>query len=219
MLQDARNSGLDITACTYPYDFWGTYLNSARFDRGWQQRFHITYHDLQIGGTTERLTEKSFKKYQREGKLAVAYAIPDSDIVKSLQCPFVMIGSDAILGPAHNNHPRASGCFARTIGLYVRERHVISLMDAIAKMTILPARRIEGKCSAMKKEGRIEVGANADITVFDYNTISDRSTVEHPEYQSTGIDYVIVNGEIVKDKNGLKKNVRAGRAIKNDYAK
>jgi N-acyl-D-aspartate/D-glutamate deacylase len=218
MLQDARDSGLDITACTYPYDFWGTYLNSARFDKGWQQRFHISYHDLQIAGTNERLTERSFKKYQREGKLAVAYAIPDSDIVRSLQCPFVMIGSDAILGSAHNNHPRASGAFSRTIGVYVRERHVITLMDAIAKMTILPARRIEKECSAMKKKGRISVGADADITIFDYNKIADRSTVEHPEYQSVGIEYVIANGKIVKDKTGLKKNLRAGRAIKNDFA-
>ena len=218
MLLDARNSGLDITACTYPYDFWGTYLNSARFDRGWQQRFHITYHDLQIAGTTERLTARSFRKYQREGKLAVAYAIPDSDIVASLQCPFVMIGSDAILGSAHNNHPRASGAFSRTIGVYVRERHVITLMDAVGKMTILPARRLENKCSAMKKKGRIEVGADADITIFDYNTIADRSTVVHPEYQSVGIEYVIVGGQIVKDPRGLKKSVRVGKAIRNDYA-
>jgi N-acyl-D-aspartate/D-glutamate deacylase len=219
MIQAARDAGLDITACTYPYDFWGTYLNSARFDRGWQNRFHISYNDLQIAGTSERLTAQSFRKYQREGKLAVAYAIPDSDIVASLQSPFVMIGSDAILGSAHNNHPRASGAFSRTIGVYVRERHVLSLMDAIAKMTLLPAQRLENKCSAMRRKGRISVGADADITIFDFNTIADRSTVEHPEYRSTGIEYVIVNGKIVKDKKGLNKNVRAGRAIRNDYAR
>jgi N-acyl-D-aspartate/D-glutamate deacylase len=219
MLQEARDSGLDITACTYPYDFWGTYLNSARFDKGWQQRFHITYHDLQISGTSERLTERSFRKYQREGKLAVAYAIPDEDIVRSLQCPFVMIGSDAILGSGHNNHPRASGAFSRTIGVYARQRNTISLMDAVAKMTILPARRLENKCSAMRKKGRISVGADADITVFDYSRIADRSTVEHPEYQSIGIEYVIVGGEVVKDKGGLKKSVHAGRPIRNDYAR
>jgi N-acyl-D-aspartate/D-glutamate deacylase len=218
-LQAARDSGLDITACTYPYDFWGTYLNSARFDKGWQQRFHITFHDLQIAGTNERLTEQSFRKYQREGKLAVAYAIPDEDIVRSLQCPFVMIGSDAILGSGYNNHPRSSGAFSRTIGVYARQRNVISLMKAIAKMTILPARRLENKCSAMKKKGRISVGADADITVFDYRKIADRSTVEHPEEQSVGIEYVVVGGKIVKDKNGLKKGVRAGRAIKSDYAR
>jgi len=219
MIENARGSGLDITACTYPYDFWGTYLNSARFDKGWQERFHISFHDLQLAGTSERLTENSFRKYQRLGKLVVAYAIPDEDIVAALKSPFVMIGSDAILGSGFNNHPRASGAFSRTIGVYARERHVISLLDAIGKMTILPARRLENKCSGMKKKGRISVGADADITIFDYNKIADRSTVEHPEYQSTGIEYVIVDGRIVKDTKGLKKDVRAGKAIKNDYAK
>lgn len=219
MIEDARASGHDITACTYPYDFWGTYLNSARFDMGWQQRFHISYHDLQLAGTSERLTAESFKRYQKLGKLVVAYAIPDGDIVGSLKSPFVMIGSDAILGSGYNNHPRASGAFSRTIGVYARDRRVISLMDAIGKMTFLPARRLENKCSAMKGKGRLSVGADADIVIFDYSTIADRSTVEHPEYQSTGIEYVIVNGKIVKDKVGLKKNVRAGRAIKNDYAR
>jgi N-acyl-D-aspartate/D-glutamate deacylase len=219
MIEDARATGLDITACTYPYDFWGTYLNSARFDKGWQQRFHISFHDLQLAGTSERLTVESFKKYQKLGKLAVAYAIPDEDIVGSLQSSFVMIGSDAILGSGYNNHPRASGAFSRTIGIYCRDRHVISLMDAIAKMTILPAHGLENKCSAMKKKGRLSVGADADIVIFGYNKIADRSTVEHPEYQSTGIDYVIVNGKIVKDENGLKKNVKAGKPIRNDYAR
>ena len=219
MIEDARATGLDITACTYPYDFWGTYLNSARFDKGWQQRFHISYHDLQLAGTSERLTEESFKKYQKLGKLVVAYAIPDEDIVASLKSPFVMIGSDAILGSGYNNHPRASGAFSRTIGVYSRDRHIISLMDAIAKMTLLPARRLENKCSTMKKKGRLSVGADADIVIFDYKKIADRSTVEHPEYQSVGIEYVFVGGKIVKDERGLHKNVRAGRAIKNDYAR
>jgi N-acyl-D-aspartate/D-glutamate deacylase len=219
MIEDARTSGLDITSCTYPYDYWGTYLNSARFDKGWQQRFHISYNDLQLAGTNERLTAESFRKYQRLGKLVVAYAIPDEDIVASLQSPFVMIGSDAILGSGYNNHPRASGAFSRTIGVYARDRHAISLMDAIGKMTILPALRLENECSAMKKKGRLSVGADADVVIIDYNKIADRSTVEHPEYPSTGIEYVIVNGKVVKDRNGLKKNVRAGKAIMNDYVR
>ncbi len=219
IIEDARASGLDITSCTYPYDFWGTYLNSARFDKGWQERFHISYHDLQLAGTSERLTEESFRKYQRLGKLVVAYAIPDEDIVASLQSPFVMIGSDAILGSGYNNHPRASGAFSRTIGVYARERKVISLMDAIGKMTILPALRLDHKCSAMKKKGRLSVGADADIVIFDYNKIADKSTVEHPEYRSMGIEFVIVNGKVVKDRNGLKKNVREGKPIMNDYVK
>jgi len=214
MLARARQEGIDITADTYPYSFWATYLNSARFDPGWQSRFGISYGDLQIAGTTERLTEQTFLKYRAAGKLAVAYAIPEDDVVEALRAPLVMIGSDAILEKGFNNHPRASGTFARTIGLYARERGVMSLQDAVAKMTILPARRLERRAEAMRRKGRLSVGADADITIFDYATIRDQATVEHPEYPSAGIRYVLVNGQIVKDPSGLRREVRPGRGVR-----
>jgi len=213
LLETARGEGLDITACTYPYAFWATFLNSARFDQGWQSRFRISFADLQLAGSSERLTEASFRRYRSEGKLAVAYAIPEDDVVTALRSPMVMIGSDAILDPGFNNHPRASGTFARTIGLYARERGAISLIDAIAKMTIMPARRLERRSSAMARKGRLSVGADADITIFDYATVADRATVEHPEHHSAGIRYVIVQGQVVKDPGGFRPNVRPGRAI------
>ncbi|MCL6615181.1 MAG: amidohydrolase family protein, partial [Firmicutes bacterium] len=214
MLDQARAEGCDITACAYPYNFWATYLNSARFDPGWRERFHISYNDLQVGGSSERLTRDSFIKYRRQGKLAVAYAIPEEDVVCALQCPWIMMGSDGILEPGYNNHPRASGMCARLIGVYVRQRGVLSLMDAIAKLTILPARRLEQASPIMKRKGRLAVGADADITIFDYATIIDRATVEHPELPSVGVEYVLVNGKIVKDKQGIHKDVRPGRAIR-----
>lgn len=216
ILDSARQRGLDISACVYPYTYWGTYLNSARFDQGWQQRFHISYHDLQLAGSNERLTEESFTKYQKLGKLAVAYAIPEDDVETALRSPFVMIGSDAILTSGFNNHPRASGTFARTIAVYVRELRVLSLQDAIAKMTILPARRLEKNCTAMRRKGRIAIGADADIVIFNFDTITDRATVDRPEISSSGIDYVIVGGKVVKDLAGIHKNIRPGRAIFND---
>lgn len=103
----------------------------------------------------------------------------------------------------------------RTIRLYVRERPVLPLMDALAKMTILPARRLEQRSEAMRRKGRLSPGADADITIFDLATISDRATVEHPEYPSEGIHYVIVNGQIVKDRSGLRRTTRPGRSIRN----
>jgi len=217
VLQRARDRGIDVTACAYPYPFWATALNSARFDPGWQSRFRISFGDLQVGGTPERLTERSFRKYRSEGKLAVAYAIPEDDVVGALQSPLVMIGSDAILEAGFNNHPRASGTFARTIGLYARDRKVISLMDAIAKMTIMPAQRLEKRTAAMRRKGRLSVGADADITILKYETVQDQATVEHPEYQSIGVQYVIVQGQVVKDPGGLHKDVRPGRAIRNVF--
>lgn len=219
MIARARAEGLDITACVYPYDFWGTYLNSARFDEGWQERFRIGYGDLQIAGTSERLTEKTFQKYRKEGKLAVAYAIPEQDVIDALQAEFVMIGSDAILEPGNNNHPRASGTFARTIGLYAREKGAITLMDAIAKMTLMPAQRLEKQAPAMRRKGRIDKGMDADIVVFDYETIRDRSTVERPDLTSEGIRYVLIGGRVVLDEDGLHKDVRVGEPIRSEFVR
>jgi dihydroorotase-like cyclic amidohydrolase len=217
MVAGAIAEGLDITSCIYPYDYWGTYLNSARFDEGWQQRFHITYNDLQIAGTNERLTAETFRKYQQQGKLAVAYAIPKQDVIDSLKAPYVMIGSDAILEPGFNNHPRASGTFSRTVGLYVREQKVISLSDAIAKMSLMPAQRLEKQAPALKKKGRIAKGMDADIVVFDYDKISDKSTVEKPQIVSAGIEYVLINGQVALDEQGIHKDIRAGQPIKSEF--
>jgi len=219
MIAEARAEGLDITACVYPYDFWGTYLNSARFDEGWQERFRISYEDLQIAGTSERLTEETFRKYRREGKLAVAYAIPEEDLIDALKADFVMIGSDAILEPGNNNHPRASGTFARTVGMYVREKGVIDLMDAIAKMTLLPAQRLEKQAPALRKKGRIAKGMDADIVIFDFDEIRDRSTVERPDLPSAGIRYVLIGGQVALDENGVNKNVRAGQPIRSEFVR
>jgi N-acyl-D-aspartate/D-glutamate deacylase len=217
MVAGAIAEGLDITSCIYPYDYWGTYLNSARFDIGWQERFRITYKDLQIAGTKERLTAESFRKYQQQGKLAVAYAIPKQDVIDSLKATYVMIGSDAILEPGFNNHPRASGTFARTVGLYVREQKVISLSDAIAKMSLMPAQRLEKQVPALQKKGRIAKGMDADIVIFDYNKISDKSTVEMPQIVSTGIEYVLIDGQVALDEKGIHKEVRSGQPIKSEF--
>ena len=217
MIEAARAEGLDITACTYAYDYWGTYLNSARFDEGWQERFRISYDDLQIAGTTERLNEQSFMKYRKEGKLAVAYAIPPESVLEAFKSPFVMIGSDAILEPGFNNHPRASGNFARAIGLYVREHEVVPLIDMIDKLSTMPAKRLEKQAPALRKKGRIAKGMDADIVVFDFATIADEATVERPDLPSKGISYVLVSGEVALDNGVVNKKTRPGEGIRSAF--
>jgi N-acyl-D-aspartate/D-glutamate deacylase len=213
-LAAARRTGVDVTAGVYPYAFWATRLSQARFDAGWQRRFGIGYHDLQIAGTTERLTEPSFRRYRAQGRLAVAYAIPETSVVLALRAPEVMIESDAILEPGNNNHPRASGTFARTLGVYVRERGTLTLMEALRKMTLLPATVLEARDPAMRRKGRVEVGADADLVIFDPAQIADRATVVHPERTSVGISWVIVAGRIALDPRGPRREVRAGRPIR-----
>ena len=119
-VEKARADGHDVSACMYPYNYWATYIQSTRFSDGWQERFRISYGDLQVAGTTERLTEGTFDALRGGGpddnKLTAAFAIPEADVDTCIQAPWVMIGSDAILTDG-NNHPRATGCFARTLGL------------------------------------------------------------------------------------------------------
>jgi len=217
-LDKARAEGMDVTACLYPYDFWATQVASTRFADGWQERFRIGYGDLVVPGTGERLTEQSFQRAKAENLLVAAYAIPEEDIVAALKTPWIMLGSDAIMEPNKggrpNNHPRAAGTFSRVLGRYVREQKVLSLNDALAKMTILPARRVEKKSPDMQRKGRLQIGSDADITIFDPATVIDRATVDAPDQMSAGITWVLVNGVVVLNPQGVVKAARPGKPIK-----
>lgn len=212
-INDARAEGLDITGCFYPYTFWGTYLGSARFAGDWQSRFRISYNDLQLAGSSERLTPESFKKYQAQNKLVVAYAIPQEDVIAAVSQPWSLVGSDAIPESSNNNHPRGAGCFSRLLGPYVRDLGALSLMDALGKCTILPAERLDARVPMLARKGRMQMDADADITIFNPATIADTSTVEKPAQMSAGISYVFVGGTLAKDPTGVKKDSRAGKAI------
>lgn len=213
MLKRANDQGIDATACTYPYNFWSTFAGSARFSSGWQERFHISYEDLEVPGTGERLTEASFKRYRAQNKVIIAYAIPEKSVVSALRSPHVMMGSDTILVASSGRHPRGAGAFSKMLGHYVREEKIVSLMDGLAKMTIMPAKKIERGAPAMRKKGRLQEGMDADITIFDPKTVIDRATVRRPAQYSKGIQWVLVLGHIVKDPKGLNKSVRFGKPI------
>ena len=215
-LDQARADGVDVTACMYPYNFWATTMGSPRFADGWQQRYRISYDDLVVPGTGEHLTAQTFAKYRRENKLVAAFAIPEEDVVTGLKVPWMLIGSDAILEPGNDNHPRSAGCFTRVLGRYVRDQGVLSLMDALAKMTILPANRLEKRCSTLQRKGRLQRGADADITVFDPATVKDMATVDDPAQMAAGVDYVLVAGQLVKEHDVVHKDVRPGRPVKSD---
>jgi dihydroorotase len=210
----ARAEGIDVTACAYPYSYWATYLASARFADGWQERFRITYEDLVVAGTGERVTEATFGPLQDDNVLVAAFAIPEEDVVACLEADFVMIGSDGILEPGNNNHPRAAGCFSRVLGRYVREERVLGLREALAKMTILPARRLEAAAPAMARKGRLQRGADADLVVFDPGEVRDRASVADPARPAQGIDWVLVLGQVVQ-RPGVQQDhdVRPGVPI------
>ncbi len=215
ILEAARAEGIDVTADVYPYNFWGTTLASYRFAGDWQGRYRIDYGDLQVAGTDERLSEASFDAAQAENKLVAALgSIPEDDVTSALAAPFIFVGSDAILTETLNNHPRASGTFCRVLARYVRETGLLDLGTALSKMTIQPAKRVESMIPAMKRKGRLQRGADADIVIFDPNTVTDRATVAIPDAMSAGIAHVLVDGVKVMFNGELDRSVTPGRALR-----
>ena len=161
LIESARNRGMDLTTEAYPYTAASTYLESAMFDEGWQGRLGISYGDLQWVKTGERLTQQTFEQYRKEGGAVIMHLMKPEWIQRAMASPFVMIASDG-MPYAPGAHPRSAGTFSRVLGVYVREQKTLTLMQALAKMTIMPARRLEPMAPGMKDKGRIRVGADAD---------------------------------------------------------
>ena len=212
----AQKQGFDITTEVYPYTAASTGLASSLFDDGWQQRMGITYGDLQWEATGERLTEATFRTYRAQGGTVIIYLMKPEWIAQGVRAPFTIIGSD---GMPYNPgaHPRSAGTFSRVLGRYVREQQLIGLMDALAKMTIMPAKRLEGIAPAASRKGRLQIGADADITVFDPDTIIDTATFEEDLSYSKGVQYVLVNGVFVVKNGETVKDVYPGRAVYGKY--
>ena len=221
LIDGARARGVDVTTEAYPYNAGATYLQSALFEPGFEQRMGITYSDILWPATGERLTAETFAKYRNEGGLAVIFMIPDSAIDQAYRGADVIVASDGwftIVNDKPVGHPRTAGTHARVLGRFVRERKVLSLMDAVRKMTLLPARRLEVASAAMRRKGRVQVGADADLTVFDPARVLDVATFETPAQYSVGIVHVLVNGTFVVRGEQLVKGVAPGRAVRGSDA-
>jgi N-acyl-D-aspartate/D-glutamate deacylase len=215
MVKGAQEHGLDVTTECYPYTAGSTGLESAIFDPGWQERQGITYKDLQWTKTGERLTAETFEKYRKEGGTVVIFSIPEEAVRTAIAEPIVMIASDGMpLAGGAKVHPRGQATFSRVLGHYVREEKTTDLMTALRKMTLMPAKRLENRAPAFKNKGRIRVGADADITVFDPQTVIDKATFEDPLQYSAGIQFVLVNGIAVLSNGQLVEGIFPGRAAR-----
>ncbi|MDP2040254.1 MAG: amidohydrolase family protein [Algoriphagus sp.] len=218
MVRSAQQNKFDITTELYPYTAASTRLQSAMFTEGWQQRLGMSYGDLQWVDTGERLTKETFEAYRKTGGMVIMHMMKPEWIQRGIAAPGVMIGSDG-MPYSKLAHPRTAGTFSRVLGKYVREDQVLDLNTAIEKMTLLPAKRLEGIAPMMRFKGRIQVGADGDITIFDPNTIIDKATFEKGLEFSSGIEYVMVNGTFILKNGETVSNVFPGQGVYGKFKK
>ncbi len=211
MIAGARARGLDITSEAYPYEAGMTYINSALFNPGWREKMGLDYKDLMLPETGERLTKARFDELHNSPKPVLVILFNNSLQVvdEVIPNPLVMIASDGLEG-----HPRCAGTYSRVLARYVREQHRLTLIDAIRKMTLMPAERLEKSTPEARRKGRLQEGADADIVVFDPHTVKDEATYQDPLEPSVGMKYVLVGGTLVVDKGKLVPDVYPGRALR-----
>jgi N-acyl-D-aspartate/D-glutamate deacylase len=214
LIEGAAAHGVDVGFDFHVWTRNQTSLQSALYDEGWQARFGgADYSDVYVAKTQERLTRERFLELRAQpGQLSVQTEfIPEEEIVLGIRSPMGIISSD---GGGLNNgtgHPRSVGTFARFLGRYVRDQEVLSWMEGIKRITLLPAQRLEKAMPVMARKGRLQEGMDADIAVFDPVTVRERATYAEPDQRSAGIPYVIVGGVLVIDQGVEVADAAPGR--------
>jgi N-acyl-D-amino-acid deacylase len=235
VIEAARKRGLDFLADCYPYDAWVSTIKVLVPNKQYEDPQSVTTALVATGGpgritiayfkpnrayenhTLEQLAAQHgispvemYIRIIREGNAAnteafvIGQSMVERDIKAFYQQPWVMVGSDGGIGLPH---PRSAGTFPRVLGLYVREKHWLTLPEAIRKMTSLPAQRL-----GWTDRGVLREGAFADLVLFNPDTVIDRSTFEKPFEPPAGIEKVFVNGSVVWD-SGKPTGARPGRVL------
>src|SRR5437016_7817399 len=227
MISDARANDRDVTTEAYPYDAGMTEIQSATIQDVYKNAPAERLAELEWASTGERLNRESFERYSRTGGPVVVHTNTEPMVAVAIASPLTIIASDAYWQDG-TGHPRTTGTFARVLGRYVREAQAnvgaqhaaplptdtLSLMNAIRKMTLMPAQRLEARVPAMRQKGRLRVGADADITIFDATKVLDRSTYREPALSPVGIQHVIVNGVSVVANGQAVEGFAPGKAVR-----
>ena len=210
LIEGARARGLDVTTEAYPYIAGMTAVNSALFNPGWREKLGIDYSNLVLPNTGEHLTKERFEELHGSNKQqwVLVFANTQEMIDKTIPNPLIMIASDGAEG-----HPRNAGTYSRVLAQYVREKKMLTLMEALRKMTLMPAQMLERSTAEARRKGRVQEGADADLVVFDPQTIADRSTFEKPMEPSVGVHYLTVGGTALIDDGRMVEGGFPGRAI------
>ena len=213
MIRGARERGLDVTTECYPYAAGMTAIDSALFSEGWQQKYGISYDSLQWAETGERLTSSTFAEYRETGGMVIVHSTPQDAVDTAVTSPLCAIATDGFLRNG-KGHPRTAGTYSLILGRYVRERGLLSLSEALEKCSLMPAQRLEDRTPAFARKGRIGQGMDADIVVFNPDTVIDNSTYEDPALPPTGIEYVVVGGTPVVERSEVVEGVAPGIGVR-----
>ena len=212
MISEARSRDMDVTTEAYPYTMGMTSIQAAFLDHK-ENEPDSYFAPMLWPATGEHLTRDAFLRYRKEGGMIILPSNTQENIDAAIESPLTMIASDGALFNG-KGHPRTAGTYARVLGHYVREEKALDLMTALKKMTLMPAQRLEKRAPAFKDKGRIRVGADADITVFDASTVIDKATYEKPLQYSEGIPFVLVGGVPVVQDGKLVEGVFPGRGVR-----
>ena len=213
MIEAARAAGQDVTAEAYPYTAGMTEIQSATIQDTYKSATDERLAAIEWPLTGERMNRDSFARYTRRGGPIVVHSNTEEMVTAAISTPITMIASDTYWMNG-TGHPRTAGTFSRVLARYVRDTNSLSLMEAIRKMTLMPAQRLEQRVPAMRNKGRLRVGADGDITIFDPARVMDRSTYRQPSLAPVGIQHVIVNGEsVVRDGKAID-GVAPGRPVR-----
>ena len=241
LVDGALANNVNLTVGAYPWGAASTVIGAAMFSgEGWQDRMGSTASSFQLG--TKRMTEEQVEDYQKNkpGTFITWHFLDESNpddlalLDASVLHPNILIESDEMFwmfvddkGEVQNyagdawplpegtfSHPRSNGTFAKILRSHVRERQVMTMSEAIRKMSLMPAQTLEDFVPQMKKKGRLQAGMDADIVVFDPNTIADVGTYEEPNQAAVGVQTLLVNGQLVVNDGQLILDAGPGKPIR-----
>ena len=221
IIDDANDAGANIATETLSYAAGGTSISADVFrNRDWQGMFDITYEDVQWVATGEWLTEETWNKYAREqpGGAVNHHYVKEYWIETALKWPRMMVATDAL--PAVDlrvkTNPNVAGTFSRVLGHYVRDTGLLTLSDGLARMSLYQAQWLSQSSSSFDKKGRIQLGADADIVIFDPMKVQANAAYGDPYQPPSGIPYVVVAGQIVVKNSVVVEGVYPGKRILGD---
>lgn len=216
-IREARKAGVDVTTEVLPYNAGSTSIGAAVFGRDWQKIFDIGPEDVQLASTGQYFTQESFDRTRRETPNAaiIHHYLKEEWTRHLVAAPDVILSSDGlpVISLDKKTPPQGIGSFAKLVGTYVRDEKLLPMMVALSKITLQPAQLLEKAAPAFRLKGRLQIGMDADIIVFDPLLVQDKATYENPHQASIGVTHLLVNGQFVIKKGNLESKVFPGRQI------